>query len=102
MLKGLASDGGLFIPEEVPSLPASWESDWRNLSFKDLAFQILSLYISRSEIPENDLKDIIKRSYSTFRHKDVTPLVELDGEKKLYLLELFHGRMPIIFRRRFS
>jgi threonine synthase len=91
VLKGLASDGGLFIPEEIPSLPSSWESEWRDLSFEDLAFRIISLYVSPSEIPPEDLKDIIKRSYSTFRHPERTPIVELDAKKHLYLLELFHG-----------
>lgn len=90
-MKGLASDGGLFIPEEIPALPASWETEWRDLSFEDLAFQIMSLYISPSEIPPNDLKDIIKRSYATFRHPERTPLVELDSKQNLHLLELFHG-----------
>lgn len=93
MLKGLAKDGGLFLPEDIPALPASWESDWKELGFEELAFNIFSLYISPDEIPSRHLKDIIKRSYSTFRNPDVTPLVELDPERKLYLLELFHGRM---------
>lgn len=87
----MASDGGLFIPEEIPSLPPSWESEWRDLSFEDLAFRIMSLYVSPTEIPPEDLKDIIKRSYSTFRHSERTPLVELDAKQNLYLLELFHG-----------
>ncbi|RAK96149.1 threonine synthase THR4 [Aspergillus ibericus CBS 121593] len=91
VLKGLASDGGLFIPEEIPTLPASWESEWRDLSFEELAFKIMSLYISESEIPHDDLKDIINRSYATFRHPERTPIVELDGKRNLYLLELFHG-----------
>ena len=91
VLKGLASDGGLFIPEEIPTLPASWESEWRDLSFEELAFKIMSLYISESEIPSEDLKDIINRSYATFRHPERTPLVELDGKRNLHLLELFHG-----------
>ncbi|KAI9805921.1 MAG: hypothetical protein M1825_000535 [Sarcosagium campestre] len=91
VLKGLAKDGGLFLPEDIPALPASWESDWKELSFEELAFNIFSLYISPDEIPSRHLKDIIKRSYSTFRNPDVTPLVELDPERKLYLLELFHG-----------
>ena len=51
----------------------------------------MSLYISPSEIPAEDLKDIINRSYSTFRHPERTPVVELDGKQNLYLLELFHG-----------
>jgi len=56
-----------------------------------LAFELLSLYISPSEIPPNDLKDIINRSYATFRSTDTTPLVPLQAEDNLYLLELFHG-----------
>lgn len=91
VLKGLASDGGLFIPEKVPTLPSDWASNWQDLSFEDLAFEIFSLYISPSEIPSKDLKDIIQRSYSTFRTKDVTPVVTLDEKRNIHLLELFHG-----------
>ncbi|KAK2784885.1 threonine synthase [Onygenales sp. PD_12] len=91
VLKGLASDGGLFIPEAIPQLPEGWETKWRDYSFEQLAFEILSLYISPSEIPSEDLKDIINRSYSTFRSPDITPLVNLDQSKQLYLLELFCG-----------
>jgi threonine synthase len=49
----------------------------------------LSLYISPSEIPPEDLKDIIRRSYTTFRSDEVTPLIQLQGN--IHLLELFHG-----------
>lgn len=51
----------------------------------------MSLYISPDEIPSDDLKDIIQRSYATFRHPERTPLVELDPKANLHLLELFHG-----------
>ncbi|KAF8864702.1 putative threonine synthase [Acephala macrosclerotiorum] len=91
VLKGLAADGGLFIPEEVPALPRDWESKWKDLSFSELALEILSLYISPSEIPTPDLKEIIDRSYSTFRAPETTPLVTLNEKENLYLLELFHG-----------
>ncbi|KKZ61428.1 threonine synthase [[Emmonsia] crescens] len=91
VLKGLAPDGGLFIPEAIPQLPEGWETKWRDYTFQQLAFEILSLYISPSEIPPEDLKDIINRSYSTFRSPDITPLVPLDQSKQLYLLELFCG-----------
>lgn len=50
---------------------------------------MLSLYISPDEIPPADLKDIVRRSYATFRHADTTPLVHLRDDH--YLLELFHG-----------
>ncbi|SLM35185.1 threonine synthase [Lasallia pustulata] len=91
VLKGLASDGGLFIPEEIPTLPSDWASSWKDLSFADLAYNVLSLYISPSEIPPQDLKIIIRRSYSSFRASDITPLVTLNEKTNLHLLELFHG-----------
>ena len=91
VLKGLASDGGLFIPEEISSLPSDWASSWKDLSFADLAYNVLSLYISPSEIPPQDLRDIIQQSYSTFRAPDITPLITLNEKTNLYLLELFHG-----------
>lgn len=91
VLKGLASDGGLFIPHSIPQLPSDFLSSWSNLSFQDLALEILSLYISRDEIPEADLRELVQRSYSTFRDDKVTPLRELIVDEKLWLLELFHG-----------
>lgn len=65
------------------------QSSWKDLSYAELAFKIISLYISTEEIPADDLKAIIGRSYSTFRAQDITPLVHLHDN--LYLLELFHG-----------
>lgn len=91
VLKGLASDGGLFIPEQIPQLPAEWASIWPNLPFKDLAFYIFSLFISPAEIPPQDLRNIVDASYSTFRSPDITPIVTLDEDENLHLLELFHG-----------
>ena len=91
MLKGLASDGGLFIPIDIPSLPSDWQSKWKDYSFQELAYEIFSLYVSTEEIPSKDLQDIIHRSYSTFRAPTITPLITLDKGKQLHLLELFHG-----------
>lgn len=87
VLKGLATDGGLYIPEEIP-VAKDWRA-WKDLSFSDLAFEILSLYISPAEIPPADLMGIIGRSYATFRAPETTPLRHLTDD--LYLLELFHG-----------
>ncbi|KAL8770201.1 MAG: hypothetical protein Q9209_004043 [Squamulea sp. 1 TL-2023] len=91
VLKGLASDGGLFIPEQIPSIPQDWGQEWLNWSFQELAFRIFSLFISASEVPSGDLRNIIEKSYASFRSSDVTPLVTLDPDKQLHLLELFHG-----------
>jgi threonine synthase len=90
VLKGLASDGGLFHPEIIPDVRSTYLS-WRDLSFSDLAFQVIRPYMSTSEISDTDLKSLIDRSYSVFRHPDTAPLVKLDGSKNLHLLELFHG-----------
>lgn len=91
ILKGLASDNGLFIPEAIHPLPSNWHDDWQDLSFEDLAVQIFSLYISPAEIPPASLKKIIQKSYSTFRVEGVAPTVTLDIDKRIHLLELFHG-----------
>ncbi|KAF4310665.1 putative threonine synthase [Botryosphaeria dothidea] len=91
VLKGLANDGGLFIPEKIPALPADWATAWKDYSFEELAFAIFSLYISPSEIPAQDLKELIRKSYSTFRAADRTPTVTLDEKRNIHLLELFHG-----------
>ncbi|TXT13737.1 hypothetical protein VHUM_01104 [Vanrija humicola] len=89
VLTGLAPNGGLYIPTEIPSLPADWETAWANLSFAELSHAILSLFIPVDSIPSADLKDIIDRSYATFRSEAVTPLRKTaDGE---YTLELWHG-----------
>lgn len=89
MLTGLAPNGGLYIPEHIPSLPDGWESSWATLSFSQLAVEILSLYISPDEISRKDLTELVDKSYTTFRHPKVTPIVPLDS--KTYVLELFHG-----------
>lgn len=91
VIEGLAPDGGLYIPEEIPSVSADTLIKWKNLKFAELALEVLSLYIPEEEIPRGDLAELTERSYSTFRSKDVTPLLLLNKEKSLYLLELFHG-----------
>ncbi|KAG0366705.1 threonine synthase [Gamsiella multidivaricata] len=89
VLAGLSPDGGLFIPESIPQAPSDFLTKWASLSFQELALEVLSLYIDEAEIPRHDLKELIDRSYSTFRHKNITPLHQVkDG---LYILELFHG-----------
>ncbi|KAI0342543.1 tryptophan synthase beta subunit-like PLP-dependent enzyme [Trametopsis cervina] len=89
VLTGLAPDGGLYIPETIPHLPENWQTKWAKYSFVELSVEILSLYISPSEISHEELRALVEKSYSTFRHPDVTPLHRL-GEKT-FVLELFHG-----------
>lgn len=91
VMKGLAPDGGLYIPTAIPQLPKDFLTKWKDYTFTELAYEILNLFIAESEISREDLLDLVNRSYSTFRSSEVTPVVELSKEKKLYLLELFHG-----------
>ncbi|PVU91997.1 hypothetical protein BB559_003907 [Furculomyces boomerangus] len=91
VITGLAPDGGLFIPHEIPALPPNYLNEWKDLSFTELSLKIISLFVDDSEIPSQDLKSIIEASYSTFTSKDVTPLVQIDKTKDLWILELFHG-----------
>ena len=89
VLTGLAPNGGLYIPEQIPSLPSDWQEKWKSLSFVDLSVEVLSLYISEDEISRSDLRNLVEKSYSKFRHPDITPLQKIN--EKLFVLELFHG-----------
>lgn len=91
VLTGLAPNGGLYIPDSIPTLPPNWVNEWKNLSFIELAHAVLSLYIPTDEIPSDDLKRLVEKSYGTFRHPDTTPLHQLDDVGEQYVLELFHG-----------
>jgi len=89
VLTGLAPNGGLYVPEHIPSLPSDWQEKWKSHSFVDLSVEVLSLYVSQDEISRNDLRRLVEKSYSAFRHPDITPLQKLN--EKLFVLELFHG-----------
>ncbi len=86
VLMGLSTDGGLLLPESIPVVSADEIASWRNLSYPDLAFKVLSLFIT--DIPAEDLKELINRSYATFNHPETTPVVK---QGKVHILELFHG-----------
>ncbi|CAG8572927.1 7621_t:CDS:2 [Acaulospora colombiana] len=86
VLVGLAEDGGLFIPQTIPTLPPKWRSEWSGRSFNSLALEIFSLYIAESEIPRADLESLITKSYSVFKsEKDVA--LQFLGNLFEYLLE---------------
>lgn len=89
VLAGLAPNGGLYIPESIPQLPSDWRTNWRSFSFVELSIEVLSLCISPSEISRDELRTLVEKSYSAFRHPDITPLKKIND--KTYILELFHG-----------
>ncbi|MEW9668491.1 threonine synthase [Ammoniphilus sp. 3BR4] len=88
VLMGLADDGGLLIPSHIPQIPASKLKEMEKLSYQELAYEVFS-YFTNDEIPQNDLKELIKESYSTFRDPEVTPVRKINDN--LYVMELFHG-----------
>lgn len=83
VLKGLASDGGLFMPEQLPLMEPSFFKRIATLSFQEIAFEVAHCLL-KDEIPPDELKAIIHYSF-TFD----APLTPLNGNT--YSLELFHG-----------
>lgn len=86
ILKGLADDGGLFVPERIPVLDKTPE-ELAQMSYKETAYEVMKLYLT--DFTEEELKACIAGSYdSKFDTEAIAPLVEAGGA---YYLELFHG-----------
>ncbi len=88
VLTGLASDGGLYVPETIPSFSKEEIASWAGLNYRDLAYKVILPFVE-DEIPREDLKDIIDRSYDAFRHNAIAPLIQT-GQSE-WILELFQG-----------
>jgi len=88
VLTGLAPDGGLYIPDHLPTISAAQLQAWRSLSYAELAFEIIRLFVNGA-IADADLKRMIDDSYAGFAHPDVAPLQHLYGND--WVLELYHG-----------
>ncbi len=86
VMMGLARDGGLLLPQTLPSVGAEKIAAWLNLPYQYLAVEVLGLFTG--ELPRQDLEVLVERSYASFRHPQVTPLRKTGD---LYILELFHG-----------
>ena len=87
VLKGLADDGGLFVPESIPALPDSLEN-LAKLSYRDLAMKIMGCFLD--DYTEEELKYCIEGAYDEkFDTPVIAPLHKADGA---YFLELFHGK----------
>ena len=88
VLSGLASDGGLYLPEAWPQFTPAEIAGFAGKPYADVALAVISRFVE-GEIPSDKLKAIIDGAYATFRHPSVTPLVELAPGR--FVLELFHG-----------
>lgn len=86
ILKGLADDGGLFVPESLPKLDVTIE-ELAKMSYQETAYAVMKLFFT--DFTEEELKNCINKAYdSKFDTEEIAPLVEADGA---YYLELFHG-----------
>lgn len=86
ILKGLADDGGLFVPETIPQLDVSLD-DLAKMSYQETAYAVMKQFLT--DFTEEELKNCINKAYdSKFDTEEIAPLVQADGA---YYLELFHG-----------
>lgn len=86
ILKGLANDGGLFMPNQIPRLDLPMKQ-LASLSYQDLAYEVMKLFLT--DFTEEELRSCINRAYdSKFDTEEIVPLVKVDD---VYYMELFHG-----------
>jgi threonine synthase len=87
-LAGLASDGGLYLPEAWPSFSHDQIAAMAGLSYVETAVRVMAPFVAGS-LSEDELRDLCTQAYGRFSVESVTPLVQLDHQH--WLLELFHG-----------
>lgn len=86
VLKGLAPDGGLFVPERIPALDIPMDK-LKDMSYQETAYEVMKLFLT--DFTEEELKDCIGRAYDgKFDTEEIAPLTKVDDT---YYLELFHG-----------
>lgn len=88
LLAGLANDGGLYVPENLPSFSQEEIASWASLSYQDLAFKVMWPFVE-GDIPANDFKNMIDEAYKGFNHQSIAPMVQTAPNE--WILELFRG-----------
>ena len=73
LLAGLASDGGLYVPENLPRFTQEEIASWAGLPYHELAFRVMRPFVTGS-IPDADFKKILEETYGAFSHAAVAPL----------------------------
>lgn len=86
VMMGLATDGGLLLPEKLPAAGREAIKAWQDMGYRELAAEILSIFAT--DIERGTLQELIRRSYATFDSPEVTPIAR---PGKYLILELFHG-----------
>lgn len=86
ILQGLSKDGGLFLPDHIPSLDKSLK-ELSSMNYREVAYEVMKLLLT--DFTEEELKNCINNAYdSKFDTEEIVPLVEAKGA---YYIELFHG-----------
>ncbi|MBL1406039.1 MAG: threonine synthase [Hyphomicrobiales bacterium] len=88
LLAALARDGGLYVPQTWPKLDKSTIASMAGKPYADVAKTVLWPFV-KDDIAKSDFDKMVEEAYATFRHDDVTPLVQVAPNH--YILELFHG-----------
>ena len=88
MLAGLASDGGLYVPERWPRFSEADIAGFSGLTYEETAFRVMKPFVGES-VSDANLRDYVERSYEGFGHAARCPLAQI--EPNVFLLELFHG-----------
>ena len=86
VMMGLADDGGLLLPNPLPSVDSTTLDSWRDMDYQALCLEIMTIFAN--DMPGPVLNDLVSRAYAVFDTGEVTPLV-FNGQQ--YILELFHG-----------
>ncbi|GED45694.1 MULTISPECIES: threonine synthase [Halomonadaceae] len=88
VLTGMASDGGLYVPETLPEFSKEELADMAGLSYAEIAFRVMKPFVN-GEIDDETFRRLVTEAYATFNHDAVVPLKQLDASH--FLLEQFHG-----------
>ncbi len=88
VMKGLADDGGLYVPALWPQLSEDDLINMRGLPYTEVAVRVMAPFVS-PDISEGDLRVLVEKAYGGFTHQAIAPLSQLDSN--LWLMELYHG-----------
>ena len=91
VLDGFAEDGGLYVPEQLPHFDLEQLEKWKDLSYLELAMEIIPHFIEEEILTRDELQHILKNAYQEFEKEEIIPIHKLKTKKETYIMELFHG-----------
>ena len=90
IVRGLAENGGLYVPEKFPTISKEEMEAMADMNYAERAAFVLGKYLA-DDLGAEFLQEACEKAYANFTSADPVPLVKVDGELGLYVLELFHG-----------